>query len=240
MVSVRREELGSASPTSSPDRELQQLFLERVGFSYTYGANSATVDKSTLDRVDGSEQEDELEFRLFAKSARASEAATARIRIRSPTRDGDQAGLLRSRPRSFYFKENSSPKAQLRLRGTVVTGEEVLARSKQPCPGLRVPWRVAVIPQSSHTVKPEQEDLVRTDKKGQKGKKARIATRKKYMQAQEQARMTKIAAEDKELAERIKKAKKNKAKKLRQRGREKQKKAAVNSEKSEDGGEDDG
>jgi uncharacterized protein YaiL (DUF2058 family) len=118
----------------------------------------------------------------------------------------------------------------------------VLEKAIQRCPGLKLPWRVTVIPPSSNNVNQPLEENIATGggKKRRKGKKARIATRKKYAKELELARIARIAAEDKKLAERMKKAKKNRDKKLRQREKEKAKKAAARAEKAQAGEEDNG
>jgi hypothetical protein len=195
-----------------------------------------TVEEVEHKKPVADEQAEDVEFRLFARRTTDGNADTShvgmRIRIKSPLRDSEELGLARSRPRSHYFKDSPSPEARAQLQAVAVTGEQVLARAKQACPIMQYPWQAPITEQSCQKVEQWLKGVMIPDRKRtRKGKKARIATRKKHAKALEQARMAKIAAEDKELAECMKKAKKNRDKKLRQREKKKAKRAAARTEK---------
>ncbi|TID19891.1 Efflux pump [Venturia nashicola] len=221
---VRRDELytHSPSPSSSPDPSLGQAFLKSLGgdFTETFAA--------TAHLGGGRPQSEELEFRLFARPSTSTEKTTTRIRIESPSRDNRPAGLVHpERPREHYFRDGLSPEAERRLKITAVSGEDVLAQSHTKWPGCSLPWRVTTIlargrPIQHHSV---QSDTVK--RKTRKGKKTRIAIRKKAVEARERKATAEVGAAEKELAERMKRAKRNRDKKLKKRERDKAKKTAV-------------
>lgn len=139
-------------------------------------------------------------------------------------------GLLRSRPRGYYFAQGPSGDAEMRLQSIALSGEDVYTHAQRSWPGCKLPWKVIVIEANSATMRGVGISLnehITNGTKKRKGKKARIAARKQLAKHLEQQRIGKIAAEDKELAERLKKTKINRDKKLRQRAKEKVMKLAA-------------
>jgi len=219
---VRREELYSASPSpsSSPDAALGQAFLKSLGEKFTETASPHVIE-------DERQQSEELEFRLFARPSTNDDKTITRIRVASPSLDDGHAGLVNpERPREYYFRDSLSPKAKGRLKIAAVSGEDVLARSCTKWPGCSLPWRVTMIPAIGKLVQTaDQTDA--TKKKTRKGKKTRIATRKKAVEDRERKEKEQEGAAEKELAERAKRAKRNREKKLKKRERDKATKAAA-------------
>lgn len=232
IVRVRRDELYSPdpSPSSSPDPALAQAFLKSLGEKFVEKATSVSASAPVTE--DKREQSEEVEFRLFATTSTNNRKAITKIRVQSPSLEDKPAGLVNpERSREFYFHDSLSPEAEGRLKLVAVCGEDVLARSRTKWPGCALPWRVTTILStgkpvhniSSQTVK--QTDVAR--RKRRKGKKTRIAVRKKAAEESERKGKENEGAAEKELAERAKRAKRNREKKLKKREREKAKRAAA-------------
>lgn len=168
---------------------------------------------------------------MFAKPLTADDLKITKIRVQSPTVDDGPGGLVNpERPREYYFRDSLSPEAKDRLELAAVSGEEVVGRSRTVWSGCLLPWRVTTIFSTSKWASPasvqtiDQNDLPR--KKRRKGKKTRLAIRKKATAARERLEKEQKSAADKELEEKIKRAKRNRDKKLKKRERDKAKKAA--------------
>jgi hypothetical protein len=135
------------------------------------------------------------------------------------------------RPREYYFRDSLSPEAEERIKFAAVTGEDVLGRSQTKWPGCSLPWRVTTILSSGKPIQNassktlDQTEVAR--KKRRKGKKTRIAIRKKAVEERERKAKEQEGAAERELAERAKRAKRNRDKKLKKRERDKAKKAAA-------------
>jgi hypothetical protein len=238
---VRREDLysPSSSSRSTPDPELEQLFRDRIQLEFS-AATEFDTSRELGDTAQGADVEEEVEFRLFAPSSKATTNGHAtKIRIRSPSVDNRPPGLIQpERAREYYFRDSLSPEAGEKLQVAAVSGEEVLARSKTPCPGRSLPWRVTTIAAEgtalvpSNLILPDQSDTMR--KKKRKGKKARIAIRQKIAEDREKREKEKQAAAEKELADKIKKAKRNREKKLKKRARDKLKAKLADGEIAKD------
>lgn len=135
------------------------------------------------------------------------------------------------KPRSYYFADEPTSQDQLRLQAAAVDGETISELSKLPWPGCALPWKVKKL--SPAGMKREvlighPPQLVTVDetihKRTRKGKKTRIALRKK-MQAnkdkcEEQARL----AKEKEEADREKRTRRNREKKLKKKAKSQAKK----------------
>lgn len=171
------------------------------------------------------QSEDELEFRLFASAPTAKQ--TQSVRIRSPSIEKREPGLVRpSRPDSYYFTNSTDAATRARFAAAAVEGHDVVARSKTACPGCRLPWRVTSINAAQDrgtalsTSKSASTDDTRSSKKKTKpGKKHRIALRIK-------ARAQQKSVVDKEAAEREKRTRRNREKKVKRKEKEKAKKTA--------------
>lgn len=188
------------------------------------------------DNTKASDHEDEVEFRLFAPSAKADKTARAtKIRIRSPSVDERPPGLIYpERARNYYFRDSLSPEAEEKIRKAAVSGDEVVARSRTPCPGAVLPWRVTTItvtgastPLSTHILS-AHSDTAR--KKKRKGKKSRIAIRQNNAEKRAKLEKEEQAAAEKAHTDKVKKAKRNREKKFKKRARDKLKANLVSGE----------
>jgi hypothetical protein len=231
--SVRREELysPSRSPSSSLDPGLDDLFRKSLRKTF---AETAAPERTAVHVIEDDRKSEEVEFRLFANPSKANESKFTKIRVQSPSADDEPAGLVNpDRPKVYYFRDSLSPEASDRLKLAAVSGEDIIARSRTIWPGCALPWRVKTILStgkpvfitSSDTV--DQTELPR--KKRRKGKKMRIAIRKKSAAERERLENEQKSAAHKELEERVKRAKRNRDKKLKKRERDKAKKAAARS-----------
>ncbi|CAC9890938.1 unnamed protein product, partial [Aureobasidium pullulans] len=149
---VRRSDLiGSpqSSRASSPDLDT----LERLGANLQF----EVVDKppQPIETVENLEdEEEELEFQLFAPTKSITDASTPapaaqKIRIRSPSEELREPGIVGlGRPLSYYHTGELDPVRAKEFEIAAVTGADVVAMSKQPCPGCAYPWKVIKMPSS--------------------------------------------------------------------------------------------
>ncbi|KAF9701321.1 hypothetical protein EKO04_000262 [Ascochyta lentis] len=227
---VRRDDLRSPdeSPPSTPDRDIQDLLRQRMTTEFTY----TTTEHDTAHGHDAVQSdEDEAELRLFAAPANAA-PATLKVRLTSPGLDrGDGSGFLLKKPKSYYFADEPTSDEELALQASAIDGRTVLELSRQPWPACAVPWKVRTLtpagmkkavlvghPPMLATV--EEKDPKRT----RKGKKARIALRKKKQANKDkQDERAKLAAE-KEEAEREKRTRRNREKKVKKKAKAQSKK----------------
>lgn len=191
------------------------------GFTETVSAIAHVADEERA-------QSEEVEFRLFARPSATNDKTTTRIRIESPSLDDGPAGLINpERPREYYFRDGLSPEGEHRLKIAAVSGEDVLARSHTKWPGCSLPWRVTTILSNGTPIQYPSAQSDAAKRKTRKGKKTRIAIRKKAVEERERKAKAEEGAAEKELAERAKRAKRNRDKKLKKRERDKAKKAAA-------------
>lgn len=227
---VRRDDLRSPdeSPRSTPDRDIEQLLRQRISTEFAF-----TTTEESQDHVDDAplSDDDEAELRLFAAPANAA-PATLKVRLSSPGLDkGDGSGFLVKKPHSYYFADEPTSDEELALQASAIDGHTVLELSRQPWPACAMPWKVRTItkdgikkavlvghPPTLATVEELQH------KRTRKGKKARIALRKKKQANKDKLEeKTRLAAE-KEAAEREKRTRRNREKKVKKKAKAQAKK----------------
>ena len=234
---VRRSDLNSSSGGSTPDPELQQLFLDRLSSQEEKPDDTQSLLPDDSAPGDGAqavqgidEHEERLEFRLFAPSSTQGNGNVSRIRIRSP--EPAKVVLISQRPDSYYFASEPNSSQKTKLASSAISGEEVLLHSRTLWPGCHRPWRVITFKSSGkilrrldeHAAAALDEDDVRR-KRRRKGKKARIAIRRKLEVSRERVEKAAKDKVEKEVQEKIKRAKRNREKKIKQKERNKRKKA---------------
>ncbi|KAH7115013.1 hypothetical protein B0J11DRAFT_121233 [Dendryphion nanum] len=231
---VRRTELQSpaSSPRSSPNPELEELIRSRITEEYTFANAPIPGDNDQPENAVGSDGE-EAELILFAgPTGAATTPQTFRIRLSSPTIENGEPGFLVKKPRSYYFADEPDSNRIAQLLTVAVDGKAVLDMSRIPWAGCTFPWKVNTIARAGMTksvLLGHPPALVTVEekahKRARKGKKSRIALRKK-MQAQKnkQSEMARIAQE-KEEADKEKRTRRNREKKVKRKEREKAKKA---------------
>jgi hypothetical protein len=175
------------------------------------------------------DQDEEVEFRLFAPKKDSRNGTVTRFRIHSPASDDRPPGLVNpERPRNHYFRDSLSPEAEQKIQLAAVSGEEILERSRTPYPGCLMPWRVTIITTKGSPISTPDLNIVEEKegvrKKKRKGKKTRIAIRQKHAKERELLEQAKAEAAEKELRDKMKKAKRNRDKKYKKRARDKLKK----------------
>ncbi|KAL1795791.1 hypothetical protein ACET3X_006015 [Alternaria dauci] len=224
---VRRHELHSpaSSPRNSPDPDLEQLLRSKIQTDFTY---TTAAD----DDADDANDEDETELRLFAAPANAA-PQSHKIRISSPDADSGEAGLAVKKPRSYYFADGPTSEAEQEFRAAALEGRSVLELSQQPWPGCALPWKVRNISPAGMTKEvlvghPPMLVLVqdKAHKRTRKGKKSRIAIRKKLQEAKNKESEAARLAREKEEAKREKNTRRNREKKLKQKAKQLAKRAA--------------
>ncbi|KAK9374247.1 uncharacterized protein V1513DRAFT_459017 [Lipomyces chichibuensis] len=101
---------------------------------------------------------DEFEFSLFS-------SATKIVRIEdAPTEGPDFAqaapvallGVSNKRPDSYYFVNDKHLRDEARIQriqSCAISGEDIIAQSTIPWPGMQMPWRVIHIPSPTTTTK---------------------------------------------------------------------------------------
>ncbi|EMC96736.1 hypothetical protein BAUCODRAFT_488137 [Baudoinia panamericana UAMH 10762] len=225
---ISRSELHSpeSTPEPAPDDEvvarLQQGLVE-----FDYLPHERDIAALIDDDVEG-----QLDFRLFATPGDAD--PTTKIRLRSPTPQLYEAGFVNSqRPRTCYFADATNKQ---QYESVSISGEQVKAMSQNPWPGYAYEWKVLHLPPSGQTRQARAlcepifskllgKDLPDSTRRKRLGKKARIKLRSKLAVSRQKAETQRIDIEARELAERVKRARKNRDKKLKKRARDKAKKA---------------
>lgn len=225
---IGRDELQSpaSSPRSSPDPAITELLRSHTQHEFAY----TTAESGHAEAVEELDEEDEVELQLFAGPALTSQ--THKIRLSSPEAASGDPGFLVKRPRSSYFADEITSNRKDELAAAAVTGAQVLDMAKVPWPGCALPWKVTTLTPAGM----RKEILTRhgpiqlltveekAHKRTRKGKKSRMALRKK-MQAirDKEAARKKLAAEAEE-AEREKRTRRNREKKVKKKARDQAKK----------------
>ncbi|KAF2491433.1 hypothetical protein BU16DRAFT_529957 [Lophium mytilinum] len=234
---VRRDELYSPapSPRSSPDPALTELLriqAQNISFETVETANNPATAPDHQNAADEEDEEEELEFHLFAPTAaqESNDAPPHRIRIGSPDRNGKEGFVVPERPPEYYFATEADDTRRAQLNAAAISGEEVLERAKIPWPGFEMPWRVTKISSRGlvkDVVAGHADVLVELEvgKRKRPGKKARIKTRIKAKEEHLKRETAEKSAKDKEMAEKEKKIRRNRVKQLKKRARDKAKKA---------------
>jgi hypothetical protein len=185
---VRREDLHSpaSSARSTPDPELEELLRSRTRNEFTF--TTIEHDITALQHAAASD-DDETELRLFATAPNAA-PQSHKIRLSSPSAGSGELGV--KKPRSYYFAAPPTSEERQQLEAAAVDAATVLELSALPWPGCALPWKVRTIsavglkkevlvghPPRLETV----EEVAR--KRTRKGKKTRIALRKKTQATKE-------------------------------------------------------
>lgn len=237
---VRRSDLYSSgsSRQSSVDPETIDSLRKRTKFESVGHASAIPNGEETVQP----EEEDELEFRLFAPDTgklTTQDARTQVIRIRSPTPEDTDPGFINPyRKQSFFFAGVPSAIQAEQYALAAVSGHDIVERSRSYWPGSRYEWKVTSWPLAGPKIKLQtkvspQSTISDTTpaKRTRLGKKSRIRKRQALEVKRKKAESEMATKADKERAEREKRAKRNREKKLKKRARDKLKKV---------GGMDDG
>ncbi|KAK0739552.1 hypothetical protein B0T21DRAFT_362844 [Apiosordaria backusii] len=243
---VRREDLYSSSDEEEiqeNESSQQNADLLRQKLSSLLAINLAVPPKNEIEgdvsMVDADQdptqppqeteanQEEEFAFRLFS-------SAPAQKVVLAPKEEDIIASSedipFKERPLSYYIRPPLTPEEQEQIRHSALSGQDVLALSRQRAWGLEVPWRVTRISiVATNTKKPITSNSATKaaeegDKKKKKrpGKKSRIKLRIKAQKRKEEE--SKKLTKEEHLKE--KKKRLNREKKLKRRQKEKAKKAA--------------
>lgn len=185
---------------------------------------------------DGQNEDEELDFLLFAPTNGTINSAleVPRIRVQTPPLTTGEPGFTNpNRDESYYFTHEPSDDAKARFDDVAVTAQDVLARSESIWPGSSYPWKVLrvqntkgqrIIISNSNTLFAKLSDNFPNSKRKRPGKKARIQVRTKLATAKTRQDESRKAAEQKEAEEREKRTRRNREKKVKKKQREKAKK----------------
>ena len=157
-----------------------------------------------------------MEFRLFATG---DGTKAQRITLRSPTPQAAGNGLV-SRPQAYYFSGEATEHQLHQYRYAAITGDEIREELNRRWKGCELPWRVSVIrvPAIPRTSAKSTTKIVPDGRKRcRKGKKTRIAIRKRVAKVQV-LKVEKVReAEEKDQAEKEKRNARNREKKIKRR-----------------------
>ncbi|KAL1601539.1 hypothetical protein SLS60_006454 [Paraconiothyrium brasiliense] len=228
--SIGRAELRSpaSSPRSSPDPELTEFLKARVQNEFTF---TTYEDDAEEVREDAPGSDEEADLVLFAGPSQT--AGSRKIRLSSPDANGEP-GLRVKKPRGYYFAEEVTSEKDKQYRAAAVTGSDVLNMAKVPWPACALPWKVQTITPAGlkkivlvghPPALVEVEENIK--KKTRKGKKSRIALRKKTQATNDKQAEQARLAQEKEEAEREKRTRRNREKKVKRKAREQAKKQAA-------------
>jgi hypothetical protein len=139
--------------------------------------------------------------------------------------------LIVKKPRSYYFADDPTTDEAQKLRAAAIDAKTIFELSNQPWPGCALPWKVCNI--SAAGLKKEVlvghppmlavvEEIVQ--KRTRKGKKTRIALRKKMQATKDKREEQAKLAKEKEEAGREKRTRRNREKKLKKKAKSQAKK----------------
>lgn len=205
-----------------------------------HGLDAHESESEPEPEADAEDDEDagnaEFAFRLF-NSTRPSQKVVLEEDL-GPQGDG---GFAFPRPLSHYMATNLTADQKQQYAFAAVSGDEVLARSKDRAWGLELPWKVTNIAVTRRRRPGESTctaEEVTEKKKGKPGKKQRISLRKRAKTREETERAEAQKLLEKEEHSKDKKKRMNRLKKLRKRAKNKEMKAATKD--GEAGAEDSG
>jgi hypothetical protein len=135
------------------------------------------------------------------------------------------------KPRTYYFAQDPTSEEELMLEAAAIDAKTILELSNQPWPGCALPWKVQNISAAGMTrnvLVGHPPTLVTVDelarKRTRKGKKTRIAIRKKAQATRSKREEQAKLAQEKDEAEREKKTRRNREKKLKKKAKSQAKK----------------
>ncbi|KAK5719651.1 hypothetical protein LTR17_015278 [Elasticomyces elasticus] len=238
---ISRADLLSPAGTPDPETNTEPTAQARPQ-KFKFVTKTSEADNPPLVAEDN---EDLLEFRLFAPTSATGNAS--KIRLRSPTPQTTAPGfVVHERNLNYYFAEPSKSAEKGNYESAALSGAEVDALSRTPWPGSAYPWKVLHV-----SIQGRRKSSLSTDKgaapapapasasaakRKQPGKKARIQIRVKLAAQRAESDKQQTDAKAREIADREKRVRLNRAKTLRKRAREKARKAGA----AKDGSDGDG
>lgn len=152
---MRRADLKSSQPStepSSPSSSLEGRFQQQLTSFYRVAAPDNQIENGALNQPTTSaveaeaQNEDEYEFRLFAKPLDLTRPTTnTRIVVKSPTPTQGDPGFVKSRRfDAYYFTGNTGEALMEQYRSAAVTGKHITN-------GLAVRWVCSILQRRSFT-----------------------------------------------------------------------------------------
>jgi hypothetical protein len=169
-------------------------------------------------------------LRLFANTS-TDAPTTQKIRLSSPGAGSGEPRLIVKKPRSYYFADEPTTGDVQKLEAAAIDAKTIFELSNQPWPGCALPWKVRKISATGLTKEvlvghPPMLAVVEeiVQKRTRKGKKTRIALRKKMQATKDKREEQAKLAKEKEEAEREKRTRRNREKKIKKKAKSQAKK----------------
>ncbi|KAK3650561.1 hypothetical protein LTR56_006266 [Elasticomyces elasticus] len=219
------------SPAGTPDPETDTEPTAQVKpQKFKFVTKTSEADTPSLAK----DNENLLDFRLFAPTSATGN--TSKIRLRSPTpQTTAPAFVVHERNLNYYFAEPSKSADKDDYKSAALSGAEIVTLSRTPWPGSAYPWKVIYVSlqgrrkssvPAERGAAPAPASLSAAKRK-QPGKKARIQIRVKLAAQRAESDKQQVDAKAREITDREKRVRLNRAKTLRKRAREKARKAGV-------------
>lgn len=239
--SIRRQELeldqaadGCAASDETVEAEIQARIARSLGLDASSGTEWPTVGQAVPEAEDKEEREPEggaFDFRLFRTPGPA-----ARVVLPSDEATGEgEGGIVARRRSSYYLVAELDELQRQQYASAAVSGDEVVARSRSPWWGLRLPWKLI---QATATNRATREKMPRGEadphsrvpdgtlsRRRRPGKKRRVASRRRARASREEEATRARQKAEKELHLKDKRKRLNRSKKLRRRAKDKEAKA---------------
>ncbi|KXL42518.1 hypothetical protein M433DRAFT_27928 [Acidomyces richmondensis BFW] len=239
---VSRNDLQSPICSSEPPSDPAAIERFKDSAELEFVEHDPTIEEHLAQ----SPESEQLDFQLFAAST-PSATVVNKIRLRSPTPGCAEGGFINpKRISEYYFTYSPGPEEKRKFEVAAVSGEDVLARSRQPLLGGRYSRKVLHLPISSLTHAAQIQaaalwprlvsDSAERKRRTRPGKKYRIRIRTKLAAAKARQEAKKAADDAKNAAEREKRNKRNREKKIKRRDKERAKKAAAAKEVADPSG----
>ena len=213
---------------AEPSNSIVSDYVERLATVYGSfeGGDAPTI--AAKSHSIKSDNDDSAEFRLFANLG-PSASESQRVVLRSPTPDAGNPGfVVTRRPDTYYFMGEATEEQVQQYQQASVSGYDILASLATRWKGCEVPWRVTVIkrPSPAKSSKMETSETRNSEKRARKGKKTRIAIRKRIVKANAIQAEKAVSQEQKEANEREKRNRRNREKKIKRRQKQRDTKAS--------------
>ncbi|MCJ1478413.1 hypothetical protein MMC13_007093 [Lambiella insularis] len=227
---VRRKDLRSATsspPPSSPNAAIHARLVAHYEALYATSGVTETVRPATLPPPSSAgppspspPDPGAFTFRLFSTPATKPypDSHPPQVIIASPSPDPENHGFLRPlRPDAFYFA-TATPAQRASFQDAAREGNAVRAEGLSRWSGCELPWRV-VVGELATAGRVRREQSVGKGEGGRRrmGKKRRVVLRKRMAGIKEREEAARVAAVDKEAAEREKRTRRNREKKVKRK-----------------------
>ena len=219
-----RHALKSDSSSNASENVGDSGYLERLATAF--GQVDTQILASPAPQVARPDDKDGVDFCLF------SGGRAQKVRFQSPERVPRDSGFLfPSRPHEYYFSAEATDQRLQQYRAAAVTGDDIRRGLDHHWKGCELPWRVTIIKLPAQAI-PKQEPPTSTPgsqvgRRCRKGKKTRIAIRKRLAADKLKILERERRQAEKESMEKDKRIARNREKKAKRRQKQRDAKAAL-------------